>query len=61
MTKEYQGALETIRKATQAFNAVKEDYQARRIGDDVFLAAKRVYDTADAVFESVCAKLPESS
>ena len=61
MTKEYQEALETIRKATRAFAVVQEDYRARRIGDDAFLAAKHEYDTADDVFESVYAKLQESS
>jgi hypothetical protein len=43
---EYQVALEKSRRAGEAFRKVQEAYRKKEIGDDDFLAGRRVYDAA---------------
>lgn len=56
MTREYQAAIEKNNQAIAVFDAVKKSYRAGLIADEVFLAAKKVYDLAMVEFDIAFAK-----
>lgn len=52
MSPEYAAALAAHDAAIAAFNRVRDDYRAQRVGDDVFLAARKRYDEATKIFDA---------
>ena len=59
MTLNYDEELEVVRSATEVFTKVQNDYRSRKIGDEEYLAARKVYNEAQARFDAVCAKCTE--
>lgn len=56
MSKEYEAALESAREASQRFARVQQDYRARRIGDEEYLAARADWDHSQVAFDAAFAK-----
>lgn len=52
----YEEALSKVRAATTVFRGVQDDYRAGRISDDAYLAARRIYDQAEAEFDAAYAE-----
>ena len=52
----YDGAVKTHNEALRIFEKVTRKYRAMEIGDDEFLAAKAVMNTADSAFDVAFAK-----
>ena len=52
MTTEYAAALESHNVAFRAFDAVRNDYRARSVGDAEFLAARAKYEAATKIFDA---------
>lgn len=48
---EYENALAAANAASATFAKVAADYRAMKIGDAEFLAARAVYDAANAAFD----------
>ena len=48
---DYVSAIETHNAAMAVFHNVRDQYRARLIGDDEFLAARRIYDEATRKFD----------
>ena len=55
MTAEYTQALEAIRKATTVYNAIVKAYGERSIGNTEYLAARKVYMDAAAIYDAAFA------
>lgn len=53
---EYQAASELANRASAQFRKVQEAYRSQEIGDDDFLAGRKVYDTAMAEFDKAVKK-----
>jgi hypothetical protein len=53
---EYQAALELANRASADFKKVQEAYRKQEIGDDDFLAGRKVYDAAVAAYDAAVAK-----
>lgn len=53
---EYAAAIAAHDAAQRKFDAVLQAYRARTVGDDEFLAARREYGAATAVFDVAFAK-----
>ena len=53
---EYQAAIETSNRAIAAFKKVQEAYRKQEIGDDDYLAARKVYDKAVEAFDKAIKK-----
>jgi len=53
---EYQAARELANRAGAAFRKVQEAYRKQEIGDDDFLAGRKVYDTAMTAYEAAFRK-----
>lgn len=51
----YEAALAEVTEATHVYDAVVAAYRARKIDDAAFLAARAVYNAADAKFEAFMA------
>lgn len=51
MTPEYAAELEAMRAAEKTYAEVLAQYRAMKIGDDEFLAARKVRDAAAARFD----------
>jgi len=56
MSPEYKAAYEAHNVASQAYTKVAEAYRAQEIGDAEFLAARKVYDEATAIYDAAYAK-----
>lgn len=56
LSAEYQAALETSNRAIAAFKKVQEAYRKQEIGDDDYLAARKVYDKAVEDFDKAIKK-----
>jgi hypothetical protein len=52
MSKEYAAALEAHNLASKAFNAVRDDYRAGKVGDAEFLAARNAFHAATAIYDA---------
>jgi len=55
MSTEYAAALEASGEAVRAYRAASEAYRAKRIGDDEFIAARRIYNASSAAFDAAFA------
>jgi hypothetical protein len=53
---EYQAANELANRAIAEFGKVQEAYRKREIGDDDFLASKKIHDEAIAAYDAAVAK-----
>ena len=53
---EYQAASELANRASAQFRKVQEAYRSQEIGDDDFLAGRKIYDTAMAEFDKAVKK-----
>ena len=53
---EYQAALELANRASADFRKVQEAYRKQEIGDDDFLAGKKIHDAAVSAFDKAFAK-----
>ena len=60
MSTKYELALETNRKATAVFLAIRADYRAGKIKDADFLAAKAIYDAANKEYDAAYAMEQEA-
>ena len=58
-SQEYQRALERSNAAGKVFSKVQADYRAQRIGDEEYLAARRVYQAAQQEFDAAYAREDE--
>lgn len=56
MSPEYEIALATVRAAQKQFDAIRDAYRTRKIGDAEFLAAREEMAKADAAFDVAFAK-----
>jgi len=56
LSAEYQAALETSNRAIAAFKKVQEAYRKQEIGDEDYLAARKIYDQAVADFDKAIKK-----
>ena len=54
-SEDYQKAVDESNKAIKAFNKIQEAYRAQEIGDDEFLAGRKVYDAAMKKFDTAYA------
>jgi len=54
-SEDYQKAMDESNKAIKAFNKIQEAYRAQEIGDDEFLAGRKVYDAAMKKFDEAYA------
>ncbi len=50
-SQEYEAAREAHSAALQAYTEVAEKYSALEVGDDEYLAARKIKDAADAAFD----------
>jgi hypothetical protein len=55
MTNKYKAAYEAHNAAISKFNAVRDAYRARKVGDSAFLAAKAEYEAATKLFDAAYA------
>jgi hypothetical protein len=55
MSLEYSKARDAMRAANAAFDKVTRAYRARQIGDAEYLAARRVWEAAEDVFDAAYA------
>ena len=53
---EYLDALNKHNAAIRKYEMARDAYRAKRIGDDVYLAAREAYDVATAEFDDAYAK-----
>ncbi len=53
---EYKAALEVFRRESAAWREVQDNYRARKIGDDEFIAGMRKFRKANAEMDAVEAK-----
>jgi len=53
---EYRAALELANRASAEFRKVQEAYRKQEIGDDDFLAGKKIHDDAISVYDKAVAK-----
>ena len=58
-SQEYQRALERSNAAGKVFSKVQDDYRAQRIGDEEYLAARRVYQASEQEFDAAYAREEE--
>jgi hypothetical protein len=49
---EYDAAIDAARDASKAFTKVQKAYRAREIGDDEFLAGKKLFDESQKAFDA---------
>lgn len=56
MSTEYAAALAAHNAAFAKFDAVRDAYRARTVGDAEFLTARAEYDAATAVYDEAFAK-----
>jgi hypothetical protein len=56
MSNKYAEAIAAHNAAFAKFDAVRSDYRAMKVGDAEFLAAKKEYDAATAVYDEAFAK-----
>lgn len=56
MTPEYEQALNAVREATRKFKTIRDSFRAGKTTDQEYLAARKVYDEADRVYELAYAK-----
>lgn len=47
----YEDALQKANEATKVFRGVQKAYRARKIGDEEYLAARKIYEAAEKEFE----------
>ena len=60
-SEDYQKAMDESNKAIKAFNKIQEAYRAQKIGDDEFLAGRKVYDAAIKKFDEAYAEEQEEA
>lgn len=58
--KVYDDALNQFRQSSRAFTKIRDDYRAKKIGDEEFLSAKQEFDTAQKVFDNAETKFIEA-
>lgn len=56
MTEEYELALTAVREATRKFKTIRDAFRAGKSTDAEYLAARKVYEEADRVYELAYAK-----
>jgi hypothetical protein len=56
VTAEYELALNAVREATRKFKTIRDSFRDRNVSADEFVAARKVYDEADKVYEAAYAK-----
>jgi outer membrane protein TolC len=56
MTEEYELALSAVREATRKFKTIRDSFRAGKATDAEYLAARKVYEEADAAYELAYAK-----
>jgi outer membrane protein TolC len=53
---EYELALNAVREATRNFKTIRDSFRAGKATDSEYLAARKVYEEADRVYELAYAK-----
>jgi hypothetical protein len=53
---EYLAALEAHNVACRSFSKIQKAYRAREIGDQEFIAGRKAYDAATAIYDAAFAK-----
>jgi outer membrane protein TolC len=51
VTPEYELALNAVREATRKFKTIRDSFRAGKATDSEYLAARKVYEEADRVYE----------
>ena len=56
MSAEYELALTAVREATRKFKTISDSFRAGKATDAEYLAARKVYEEADRLYEIAFAK-----